>query len=71
MSNMDYKTERQGVYKTTKGQFSYLINKDNDALAAYKRRKQKSRDLNTALEEIDYIKSELSEIKTLLRKMVT
>lgn len=60
----DRKTEKPGLYKTSQG---FLINKDNDALSAYKKRKRKERALDDMQEQIDGIKSDLGEIKALLK----
>ena len=58
------KTEVPGVYKVRDG---ILINTDNDALNAYKNRKRKEAAIDTMQEEINTIKSDLQEIKDLLK----
>jgi len=60
----DKKTEIPGLYKTSQG---FLINKDNDALSAYKKRKRKERALDDMQEQINDMKSDLNEIKALLK----
>ena len=60
----DKKTEKPGLYKTAQG---FLINKDNDALNAYKKRKRKERALDDMQEQISDLKSDLDEIKALLK----
>ena len=60
----DKKTEKPGLYKTAQG---FLINKDNDALSAYKKRKRKERALDDMQEQINDMKSDLGEIKALLK----
>lgn len=60
----DSKTDRHGFYKTANGA---LINKDNTALAAYKKRKNRERAIDTMQEQIDTIKGDLAEIKALLQ----
>lgn len=65
---MDRKTEIPGLYMNDQG---VLINKDNDALKAYKLRKAKERKLNTLEKDVLEMKNDLSEIKTLLKQMVT
>ena len=62
-----YKTEVPGFYKSHDG---VLINKDNDSLLAYKKRKIKEHRIDNIIEEMDSIKSDLSEIKELLRGLV-
>ena len=47
------KTEVPGFYKSHDG---VLINKDNDALAAYKKKKLKEHRLDNVLEDIDTLK---------------
>lgn len=64
MNARDSKTDRPGIYKTSDG---YLINKDNDALAAYKKRKKKEQAVDQIQEQINELRSDISEIKDLLR----
>lgn len=61
------KTEVPGFYKSRDG---ILINKDNDALAAYKKRKIKEHKLDTIFDEMDSLKSDITEIKELLKGLV-
>jgi hypothetical protein len=67
----DRKTDIPGVYKTPEG---FLINKDNNALAAYKakrvKNKNREQDLNNLKEEVSTIKNDLEEIKDLLKGLV-
>ena len=51
------KTEKEGIYRDMTN--NALLNKDNDSLNAYKKQKQK-------FNEIDKLKSEISEIKEML-----
>lgn len=60
----DSKTDRSGIYKTADG---YLINKDNEALAAYKKRKRKEQAVDRMQEQLDELRSDISEIKDILR----
>ena len=60
----DRKTEKPGLYKTSEG---FLINKDNDALNAYKKRKRKEQALDVMQDQISELKSDLDEIKALLK----
>lgn len=61
---MEMKTDVPGIYKASEG---VLINKDNTALAAYRLRKEKEKRLNHLEQEISSLKSDMEEIKTLLR----
>jgi hypothetical protein len=61
------KTDIPGIYKDGKG---VLINKDKDALAAYKLRKEKDRKLLTLEENLNNLKSDIQEIKDLLKGLV-
>lgn len=62
-----HKTEAAGFYKSRDG---ILINKDNEALAAYKKRKQKEHKLEVMFDELDTLKNDISEIKELLKGIV-
>lgn len=61
---MEQKTEVPGIYKAEEG---VLINKDNLALQAYKNRKSRERRLVMVEENLTCLKSEISEIKDLLK----
>jgi spore coat protein CotH len=67
LTQKDEKTEIQGFYRTDKG---VLINKDNDALAAYKRRKQREQNIDVMQEEIKSLKDDMKEIKEMLKKVL-
>lgn len=54
------KTEIPGIYKVSEG---VLINKDNEALKAYKLRKQKEA-------RIDKLEDDVSEIKAMLKELL-
>lgn len=60
----DRKTEKPGIYRSPEG---FLINKDNDALAAYKKRKRKEQAIDGIQEQINELRSDMNEIKDLLR----
>tara|TARA_B100000131_G_scaffold320320_1_gene368172 strand:- start:2563 stop:2805 length:243 start_codon:yes stop_codon:yes gene_type:complete len=49
---------------------SGIINVDNNALEAYKKRKNQSRKIETLADDINNIKVEMQELKLLLIKMV-
>jgi peptidoglycan hydrolase CwlO-like protein len=60
----DRRTDRPGIYRTAEG---FLINKDNDALAAYKKRKRKEQAVDRIQNQIDELKTDINEIKDLLK----
>jgi len=61
---MDTKTDVPGIYKSSEG---VLVNKDNDALKAYKKRKEKERKIEELEQNVSAMKNDLEEIKNLLR----
>ena len=61
------KTEVPGIYKKSEG---VLINKDNDALKAYKIRKIKENKINIIESDMEQIKTDMHEIKELLRGLL-
>jgi hypothetical protein len=61
------KTEVQGIYKVSEG---ILINKDNDALKAYKVRKEKDRKTVSIEKDVEMLKTSMEEIKDLLMKVL-
>jgi DNA-binding transcriptional regulator YhcF (GntR family) len=64
---MEKKTQVPGIYKVTEG---VLINKDNDALKAYKARKEKERKVSSMIDDMDNLKRDMQEIKEILRGLV-
>ena len=58
------KTDIPGIYKSSEG---VLINRDNEALKAYKERKKKEKRVELLEQTVTNIKNDLEEIKTLLR----
>jgi hypothetical protein len=63
----DLKTEVPGLYKTPEG---FLINKDNAALAAYKSKRNKFKEIKELKQDISALKEDMNEIKSLLRGLV-
>jgi len=61
------KTEVPGIYKERDG---ILINKDNDALAAYKKRMRKEKAIDEMQDELSELKNDMKEIKELLKGLV-
>jgi peptidoglycan hydrolase CwlO-like protein len=64
---MEQKTEIPGLYKVSEG---IIINKDNDALATYKKRKLREHKLDSMQEEMTSLKNDINEIKELLRSLI-
>jgi hypothetical protein len=60
---MAKKTVVPGIYKISEG---ILINKDNDALKAYKARKKKDRQIEEVQNEVNELRKDISDIKGLL-----
>jgi hypothetical protein len=63
----DAKTDLPGIYKTPEG---FLINKDNNALAAYKAKRQREKEMDTLKDDVSSLKNDLQEIKDLLKGLV-
>jgi prefoldin subunit 5 len=61
------KTDRPGIFKVKEG---VLINKDNEALRSYKKRKMNMKRVEKMEQELSEIKSSMNEIKTLLQGLV-
>lgn len=64
---VDTKTELSGYYKSPEG---YIVNKDADALNAYKAKRKKQAELNNMKDDIDQLKNDMKEIKELLKGLV-
>ena len=58
------KTEYPGIHKEREG---VLINKDNTALAAYKKKKQKEVNFGNVMNDVEQLKNDMAEIKELLK----
>ena len=58
------KTDVPGIYKVRDG---VLINTDNNSLNAYKNKKRREQMIDTMQEDIQSLKSDLEEIKDLLK----
>ena len=59
------KTEVEGIFRDTDN--GALLNRDNDALKAYKKQKNRQVQMET---KIDKLETELSDIKNLLLQLV-
>ena len=60
------RTEFPGIHKEREG---VLINKDNQALTAYKKLKQKELNIQSIKNDVDNLKSDIAEIKDLLKAL--
>lgn len=67
MQDEEKKTEVPGIYKVSEG---ILINKDNEGLKAYKLNKQRLKSIDTLQEDMKSMKSDMKEIKELLKGLV-
>ena len=65
---MDIKTDVPGIFRSDRG---YLINKDNEGLAAYKKQKAAAKKIETVQEEIDEIKNDISDIKEMIKQLLS
>lgn len=62
---MEQKTEKEGIYRDMST--GALLNKNNAALLAYKKRKEKEQEHEKFKQKFNEIDGELSEIKSLLK----
>lgn len=65
------KTEIPGIYKEGEG---VLINRDNDSLAKYRRKREltylRERQINMMEQKIDRLSNDMEEIKDFLRQLM-
>jgi hypothetical protein len=61
---MEHKTEIPGLYKVKEG---ILINKDNDALRAYRNKRDREKSIDKIREDVDQLKNDIAEIKYLIK----
>jgi polyhydroxyalkanoate synthesis regulator phasin len=64
---MSQKTDVPGIFKEREG---VLINKDNDALMAYKIKLQRAREADALREDVTELKKDIQEIKDLLKGLI-
>ena len=62
------KTEIPGMVKVREG---VVINKDNEALEAYKKRKQRMNKIDTLENDVSELKEDIGEIKQLLKELLS
>lgn len=65
---MQIKTEVEGIYRDIST--GALLNKDSSALEAYKKMKKKNSEIEEMKMKVNSLESDISEIKTLLLKLV-
>lgn len=65
---VEVKTEIEGIYRDVNN--GALLNKDNDALSAYKKMKQKNNELEQMKSKVNGLDEEIKEVKTLLTKIL-
>lgn len=65
---VEVKTEVEGIYRDVNN--GALLNKDNDALSAYKKMKQKNNELEQMKTKVNSLDEEIKEVKTLLTKIL-
>lgn len=65
---VEVKTEVEGIYRDmTNGA---LLNKDNNALTAYKKMKQKNNEVEQMKEKVNTLETDIKEVKNLLTKIL-
>jgi hypothetical protein len=64
---MDKPTTVNGIFRTDSGA---LINKNNDALLSYKRKKEQSRKMETLEKKVDEMTNDMNEIKAMLYQLI-
>lgn len=62
------KTEINGIVRDTTN--NALLNRDNDALNAYKKIKKKNLELEEMKNKVDNLDKEMSDVKSLLHKIL-
>ena len=62
------KTEISGIVRDTTN--NALLNRDNDALNAYKKIKKKNLELEKMKDKVDNLDKEISDVKSLLHKIL-
>ena len=64
---MEQKVDAPGFYKVDE---KFIVNKDNNSLKMYKAQKAKIAQLNNLENDVNQLKSDLSEIKEMLKGLV-
>ena len=62
------KTEVEGIFRDTEN--NALLNRDSSSLEVYKKMKKKNNEINNLREEVDALKNDINDIKSLLTQLV-
>lgn len=62
------KTEVEGIYRDTEN--NALLNRDSSSLEVYKKMKKKNNEIYNLREEVDALKNDINDIKSLLTQLV-
>lgn len=62
------KTEVEGIYRDVNN--GALLNKDNDALSAYKKMKQKNNEIEQMKNKVSNLDEEIKDVKNLLKQIL-
>lgn len=65
---VEVKTEVEGIYRDVNN--GALLNKDNDALSAYKKMKQKNNELEQMKSKVNSLDQEIKDVKNLLTQIL-
>lgn len=65
---VEVKTEIEGIYRDVNN--GALLNKDNDALSAYKKMKQKNNELEQMKSKVNVLDEEIKDVKNLLKQIL-
>ena len=65
---VEVKTEIEGIYRDVNN--GALLNKDNNALNAYKKMKQKNNEIEQMKSKVNSLDEEIKDVKVLLTKIL-
>jgi hypothetical protein len=65
---VEVKTEIEGIYRDVNN--GALLNKDNSALGAYKKMKQKNNELEQMKSKVNSLDEEIKDVKNLLNQIL-
>lgn len=64
---MDKETTVEGLFRTDNGA---IINKNNDALLSYKKKKEQSKKMQELEQKVDMINNDINDIKNLILQLI-
>lgn len=64
---MDKETTVQGLFRTDSGA---LINKNNDALQSYKKKKEQSKKMQELEQKVDIISDDINDLKKMILQLL-